>query len=113
MSVTLVPVECMYRNKNRNETYVEVRFKTLILESRKYHPKARETIVFFTILYLVIFPKQSSFQLIESVERTVNLLLLLVSNEPDERLSAPFMKSNQVLSWCTGSQRNNHCSFFV
>ena len=38
----------------------------------------RETIVFFTIQHLIIFPKQLSFQLIESVEHTVNLLLLLV-----------------------------------
>ena len=35
---------------------------------------------FFTILHLIISPncKESSFQLIESVERAVNLLLLVV-----------------------------------
>ena len=46
---------------------------------------------FFTTLHLIIFPNriilhfELSFQLIESVERTVNVVLLLVSKE---RLSA-------------------------
>ena len=75
MSVTLAPVEYMHRNKNRNETYVEACFKTFRKQGNIIH---KGNYRFFTIQHLIIFPKQLSFQLIESVEHTVNLLLLLV-----------------------------------
>jgi len=55
MSVTLVPLERMHKNKNGNETYVEASFKTYRKQGNIIH---RETIAFITILHLTIYPKQ-------------------------------------------------------
>ena len=75
MSVTLVPLEYMHRNKNRNERPTSKRalkpFENKEISSAIIHYR------FSTRLYLIIFPKGSPFQLVESVERTMNLLLLL------------------------------------
>jgi len=55
MSVTLVPVERMHKNKNGIETYVEACFKTIRKQGNITH---RETIAFITILRLTTYPKQ-------------------------------------------------------
>ena len=84
MSVTLVPVERMYRNKNRSETYVEVRFKTLILESREYHPQGNYR--FITVLHLINHFSQT---IVVPVDRKVTGSLA------NERLSAA-LTSNYI-----------------
>ena len=77
MSVTLAAVEYMQRNKNRNETYVEACFKTFRKQGNIIH-KGNYRFFHYTALNHFFPSNMLSFQLIESDEHIVNLLLLLV-----------------------------------
>ena len=93
MPVTLAPVEYMQRNKNRNETYVEACFKTFRKQGNIIH---KGNYGFFTILHLIIFPKQYIVVPVDR-KRPTHCKSSVTASLANERLSAA-LKSNHIKS---------------